>query len=158
MVKSRNKSSRHFPSGTIANLLPQRIGNATLGISADSLPRYQTRHQFDYVEAGKKRKRKITNRKAGRNDLYDWNDIELFVFQTLNEHEDFDDPKNQISGWGCQADLLRLVADYIKKVHPKDAKSLLSMKNPERSSTLKDKIPPMVTAWRKKQKKAKTGR
>jgi hypothetical protein len=86
----------------------------------------------------------VRKRKAGRKPEYDWYEAELYVHQELETRGDFDDP-DQLNGWKCQADLVRSVADHFSR----KANGKVPVE-----SLIRDKIRPMVHAWRQKKSSA----
>lgn len=79
--------------------------------------------------------------KVGRKPEYDWNDIAHFVRKELDERGDFEDESNAVEGWRSQADLVRLVMDYMERI------KLHSGKTPS-ESTLKARLAPLIAEWR----------
>jgi hypothetical protein len=81
--------------------------------------------------------------KAGAKPRYDWQDVEGFVFQELDNRGDFEHP-DTTDDWKSQNDLIKAVLTYLEKRHGGAG----SGPSP---TTLKDRIAPMVTTWRAKQ-------
>jgi hypothetical protein len=90
----------------------------------------------------------VRKRKVGRKPQYDWDDAELFVCRELDSRGDFDDA-DQVENWSCQADLERSVADYFSNRMNGRAPAI---------SSIREKIGPMVDAWRAKQRVAGNSR
>ena len=60
-------------------------------------------------------KKELPRRRGDKPD-FDWADVRDFVFQTMNNKGDFT-AWDTCSDWRCQADLERLVCEYIEKTH-----------------------------------------
>jgi hypothetical protein len=76
--------------------------------------------------------------KRGAPELYDWEEIKLFVDKTLDDKRDFSLAENQMDGWRSRADLIELVKDHLQKRNepiPKDTQ-------------LKGRVGVFVDAWR----------
>jgi hypothetical protein len=83
---------------------------------------------------------KLSPSRPGRRASYDWQDVQLFVEQKLEENGDFDDPDCQVTGWRSQNDFVGRVQEYMQnnRMHgeaPAD-------------STVKAAIAPMIATWR----------
>ena len=75
--------------------------------------------------------------KRGRKFEYDWEDVEQYVWQELDERGHYGDP-GQVDDWKCQNDLVKIVIEYMEKHPPYRVPA---------QSTLKKRIKPMVDAW-----------
>jgi hypothetical protein len=83
--------------------------------------------------------------RPGAKPKYDWLDIQAFVFQMLDEKDDF---KEWDTGdnWKGYADLNRLVVDYLERHGSSEVPS---------ESTLKKRVRAMVAGWREQRSKGK---
>ena len=57
----------------------------------------------------------IVPARKGRKPMYDWEDTMNFAKGEFEKRGDYNDPQNAVDGWRSQADLARLVLDYVKK-------------------------------------------
>ena len=85
---------------TVPNLL-QRVGNATLGIASDVLPRHPTEHGFRLVQQDAERPKKATKQqiKEAIRILYDAKKIEGKKIPNINE------TKNEVFNWLAERNL-----------------------------------------------------
>jgi hypothetical protein len=58
---------------------------------------------------------RIVPARKGRKPMYDWEDAMNFAKMEFEKRGDYNDPQNAADGWRSQADLARLVMDYMKK-------------------------------------------
>jgi hypothetical protein len=86
---------------------------------------------------------------GGAPPKYDWGEVELFVFRTLNDRGDFAHYENQQAGWRSQADLVRLAQDHLKKLCEKENPGAVDAEDKvPADSTSKSRIGPMIAKWR----------
>jgi hypothetical protein len=58
---------------------------------------------------------RIAPARKGRKPMYDWEDAMNFAKREFENRGDYNDPQNAVDGWRSQADLARLVINYMKK-------------------------------------------
>jgi hypothetical protein len=90
---------------------------------------------------------KVKKAKRGAKPQWDWEDIELFVGQTLDTKGDFGDLEVATKGWQSFSDLYRAIEDYVETRRAGGGPGTA----PSRS-VLKVRIPRIVDRWRDKQK------
>jgi hypothetical protein len=84
-----------------------------------------------------------TKSKQGAKPKWDYEEMELFVFQEMDRRGDFSESRNQEEGWKGLNDLYELIKDHFDGL--KDGQS-------PPTSTLKDHVPAMVNMWRAQQR------
>jgi hypothetical protein len=81
----------------------------------------------------------------GRRPKYDWDEVEILVFQLLTARGDYIE-KDQVKEWSRQTDLERCIADYFSRQASGEVPAI---------SLIRKKIGPMVQGWRREQARLK---
>jgi hypothetical protein len=82
---------------------------------------------------------RIVASRKGRAPTYDWSDAMEFAVKQLDERGDFSRPEHAQAGWRSQADLMRLVIDYMTKFNDG---------NEPPESTVKYHLKTTIAEWR----------
>jgi hypothetical protein len=86
---------------------------------------------------------RIVASRKGRAPTYDWSDAMEFAVKQLDERGDFSRPEHAQAGWRSQADLMRLVIDYMTKFNDG---------NEPPESTVKHHLKTTIAEWRRSRK------